>query len=337
MNAFTIQVKAVKKIVDFAAASGVRAEDLYEAVEFDPRLLNDPDNRIPFRLVVNLYEKAAQLSGDDNFGLHVGLSAKLNAFDVLGYAVLNSATLGEACARAVRYHSIWTDGAAFELDSTKQFVTLTYNYLDGSITSHRQDTEMTLAMVAALCLNLTEGKWSAIKIHFTHREPRDTTEHRQLFRCPITYEAPTNSLYFATDYLSLPMAQADPVLCSVLDRHAENLLSRFPPRNSIVDQSRSIIGHELRGGDPSLERVAAQLGLSARTLQRKLHEQHTSHNELVDHLRHELAVRYLQEREMAIGEVAYLLGFSEPSSFHRAFKRWTGATPREFRDKSLHL
>jgi len=126
-------------------------------------------------------------------------------------------------------------------------------------------------------------------------------------------------------------------LCSVLDRHAENLLSRFPPRNSIVDQSRSIIGHELRGGDPSLERVAAQLGLSARTLQRKLHEQHTSHNELVDHLRHELAVRYLQEREMAIGEVAYLLGFSEPSSFHRAFKRWTGATPREFRDKSLHL
>ena len=72
MNAFTIQVKAVKKIVDFAAASGVRAKDLYEAVEFDPRLLTDPDNRIPFRLVVNLYEKAAQLSGDDNLDCMLG-------------------------------------------------------------------------------------------------------------------------------------------------------------------------------------------------------------------------------------------------------------------------
>lgn len=94
---------------------------------------------------------------------------------------------------------------------------------------------------------------------------------------------------------------------------------------------RSIITSEFRGGDPSLERVADQLGLTPRTLQRKLHEMGTSHNELLDQMRRQLAMRYLREREMAICEVAYLLGFSESSSFHRAFKRWTGVTPKEFR------
>ena len=99
----------------------------------------------------------------------------------------------------------------------------------------------------------------------------------------------------------------------------------------MVDQVRSIIASEFRGGDPSLEHVAEQLAMTPRTLQRKLHEIGTSHNELLDQMRRQLAMRYLREREMAICEVAYLLGFSESSSFHRAFKRWTGVTPKEFR------
>jgi AraC-like DNA-binding protein len=118
----------------------------------------------------------------------------------------------------------------------------------------------------------------------------------------------------------------------LLDRHAEELLEKFPPRDSLTDQVRSIIANEFRGGDPSLEHVADQLGLTPRTLQRKLQELNTSHNELVDQMRCQLAMRYLREHNMAICEVAYLLGFSESSSFHRAFKRWTGVTPKEFRN-----
>jgi AraC-like DNA-binding protein len=95
---------------------------------------------------------------------------------------------------------------------------------------------------------------------------------------------------------------------------------------------RSIIASEFRGGEPSLEHVADQLRLTPRTLQRKLQELGTSHNELFEQMRRQLAMRYLREREMAICEVAYLLGFSESSSFHRAFKRWTGLTPKEFRE-----
>ena len=328
---FTVQAKAVEKIVNAAAAQGVRAARLYEAVELDPSVLLDPDNRIPFAQLVALYERAAELTGDDNFGLHLGQSINPTAFDVVGYCALNSPTLGAAFGRVARYHSIWTDGALFNVETANEMSAVVYTYADTSIHDHRQDAEMTLATVATLCRNIASTDFAPTSVEFEHDAPRDTSEHRQLFRCPIEFRAPSNRLTFPSKFLSLPIAKADASLCALLDRHAEELLAKFPPQHSLVDQVRSIIAAELRGGDPSLERAADQLRLTPRTLQRKLQDLGTSHNELLDQMRRQLAMRYLREHEMAICEVAYLLGFSESSSFHRAFKRWTGLTPKEFR------
>ena len=328
---FTIQAKAVEKIVRSAAASGVTADRLYKAVSLDPSVLLDPDNRIPFAQLVDLYEKAAQLTGDANFGLHVGETVNPTAFDVVGDCALNSPTLGDAFTRVARYHSIWTDGALFTLEHSGETSAIVYRYADTSLAEHRQDSEMTLATVTALCRNMAAPDFSPTAVEFQHDAPADITEHIRLFRCPIEFRAASNRLSFNSTSLSLPIERADASLCVLLDRHAEELLAKYPPRDSLIDQVRSIIASELRGGDPSLERVADQLGLTSRTVQRKLHELGTSHNELLDQMRRQLAMRYLREREMAICEVAYLLGFSESSSFHRAFKRWTGVTPKEFR------
>jgi len=330
---FTVQAKAVEKIVNAAAAHGVKPERLYDAVQLDPSVLLDPDNRIPFAQLVALYEKAAELTGDNDFGLHIGQSINPTAFDVVGYCALNSPTLGAAFARVARYHSIWTDGALFTLETSNDTSAIIYSYADTSIHAHRQDAEMTLATVTTLCRNIASDDFAPTSVEFQHDGPRDISEHVRLFRCPIEFSASENKLIFSSSFLSLPIAKADASLCALLDRHAEELLAKFPPRDSLVDQVRRIITNELRGGDPSLERVADQLSLTPRTLQRKLQELGTSHNELLDHMRRQLAMRYLREREMAICEVAYLLGFSESSSFHRAFKRWTGLTPKEFRSQ----
>lgn len=328
---FTVQAKAIEKIIN--AAHGVPPERLYAAVNLDPSVLLDPDNRIPFAQLVALYEKAAELTGDNDFGLHLGQNINPAAFDVVGYCALNSPTIGAAFARVARYHSIWTDGALFNLETSNDTSAIVYSYVDTSISDHRQDAEMTLATVTALCRNIASADFAPTTVEFQHDTPRDTSEHIKLFRCPIEFRAPANKLSFPSSFLSLPIAKADASLCAVLDRHAEEMLVKFPPRDSLVDQVRSIIASELRGGDPSLERVADELRLTPRTLQRKLQELGTSHNELLDDMRRQLAMRYLREREMAICEVAYLLGFSESSSFHRAFKRWTGATPKEFRSQ----
>ena len=334
-SAFTIQAKSVEKIIKFAADKGVRPEDLYSAVHLDSSLLQDPDNRIPFAQLVELYEKAAELTHDKDFGLHLGETVDLRLFDVVGYSALNSGTLGEAFARVARYHSIWTDGAVFKVETSNDTSAIIYRYVDESINAHRQDSEMTFAAVVSLCRIAVDENWTSTAVEFQHPKPRDTSEHARLFRCPISFDAPVNKISFASCSLSLPIEKADAGLVRMLDRHAQELLAKYPPRDTVIDNARTVITRELNGGNPSLEQVAAQLGLSERTLQRKLQELGTSHNDLVEQIRRDLAMRYLKEPDMAICEVAYLTGFSEPSSFHRAFKRWTGVTPGEFREEGF--
>jgi AraC-like DNA-binding protein len=295
--------------------------------------LQDPDNRIPFPQLVELYEKAAELTHDKDFGLHLGETVDPRLFDVVGYSALNSGTLGEAFARVASYHSIWTDGAVFKVETSTTTSAVIYRYVDESIVTHRQDSEMTFAAVVSLCQITLDKNWTPISVEFQHSKPIDTSEHKRLFGCPIIFDAPVNRITFQSSSLKLPIAKADEGLCRMLDRHAQELLAKYPPRDTVIDNARTVITRELNGGNPSLEHVATQLGLSERTLQRKLQELGTSHNELVEQIRRDLAMRYLKEPDMAICEVAYLTGFSEPSAFHRAFKRWTGVTPGEFRQQ----
>lgn len=228
---FTIQAKAVEKIIRLAAVQGVKPESLYEAVKLDPAVLLDRDNRIPFAQLVALYEKAAELTGDDNFGLHLGESIHPSAFDVVGYSALNSPTLGAAFKRVSRYHSIWTDGALFTLESSGDTSAIVYRYADTSISEHRQDSEMTLATVATLCRNIASPDFVPGTIEFQHEAPADISEHLRLFRCPVQFGAPENRFTFASSLLSLPIAKA----------HAEELLEKYPPRDSSPNRVPSIV------------------------------------------------------------------------------------------------
>ncbi len=328
---FSIQAKAVEKIVRAAAARGVAARDLYHAAGVSPEGLDDPDRRIPFAQVVALYEKGAKLTKDESFGLHVGETVDPTAFDVLGYSVINSSTLGEGIDRAVRYNSIWTNGSYLSIEKGSAVTRVGYGYLDESIIERRHDTEMTFAALASLSRNVTNADVSPVRVRFQHDRPAVTGEHARIFKCPVEFNARSNEYFVESSALTLPIVKADPGLCAVLDRHAEALIEKYPRSDNLVERVRAMIKDELSGGNASIERIADTLSMSSRTLQRKLREQGTSHQELLDQMRKDLAMRYLQEREMAICEVAYLLGFSESSALHRAFKRWTGQTPNEFR------
>ena len=327
----TIQAKAVEKIARAAAAREVSVDLLFRAANVDPTGLDDPDRRIPFAQVVALYEQGAKLTGDDAFGLHVGEAVELTAFDVLGYSVLNSSTLGQALDRVVRYNFIWTNGSCFSIDTTSPLTRILYIYLDESIVERRHDAEMTFAALASLSRMVANSDLSPVRVTFQHNRPRAISEHQRIFQCPVEFSADSNQFFIESTALARPIVKADPGLCAVLDRHAEALMARYPRNDTLVERVRTIIKDDLRGGQASLERIADNLGMSGRTLQRKLREHGTSHQELLDQMRRDLALRYLREPEMAICEVAYLLGFSESSALHRAFKRWTGQTPKEFR------
>ena len=142
-----------------------------------------------------------------------------------------------------------------------------------------------------------------------------------------------NALVLPAPLLETPCVRADPALVAVLDRYAAERLEQAPRTSSIADRVRSALGDELRGGEPTAARLATRFKMSVRSLSRLLAAEGTSFRELLDALRRDLATRHLAADQLSIGEVAFLLGFSELSSFHRAFKRWTGRTPAEFRQE----
>lgn len=331
---YTISVKAVDKIIAAAAVqSGADCEELLRRAGLKSSMLADRDGRIPFAKLAALYEHAAAFADDDAFGLHIGEKASLKAFDVLSYVVMNSADLGEAFDRLIRYHSIWNEGAEYDLNIDGSVARVAYRYKESAkeAAERRHNCEMTLALMVKFGRVVTKADWTPREVCFQHPEPKDTTEHRRIFRCPVRFSQPANALLLDSSLLSLPLAEADTELGAVLDRHAEELLKNLPRHGSLANEVRSLLSDALKSGDVTLESVAGKLGINARTLQRRLKEEGTSHQDLLDELRLSLSKRYLLDSQMTIGEAAYLLGFSDTPAFHRAFRRWTGTTPRNFR------
>jgi AraC-like DNA-binding protein len=171
------------------------------------------------------------------------------------------------------------------------------------------------------------------EVRFAHRAPVDDREHRELFGCPVYFDAPISSMTINRKTMELPMVGAQPELSRILQRHAENVLATLPKveGDDLRKRTKEAIISGLKQAKTGLADIAKQLGTSDRTLQRRLGELDTSHAKLLDEARSELATRYLGERDIAIAEVAFLLGFADVPSFHRAFRRWTNCTPGEHR------
>lgn len=332
---YKIQVNSVGKIISAAESAGVTPDELCHSVKFDLSALEDVDNQIPFRQLVALGENAARLTGDEAFGLHVGERTDAKMYGVLGYVTLNSQTFGEALNRLIRYQQIRTDAIKFSLEIVGSDAHLAYIYqtTDISPQNRRQESEEMMSTVIKVGRELTNVDWTPREVHFEHAQPKNISEHTRIFRAPVRFDKPLTKLIFDSSLLNLAIAQADLTLGSLLERQAKDLLTKSPQHEDFIDQIRQLIKENLPNREARMETICRKLGSSTRTLQRKLTEEGTSYQELLEETQRELSEFYLQKSEMAICEVSYLLGFSQPSAFHRAFRRWNGLTPKEFRDR----
>jgi AraC-like DNA-binding protein len=179
---------------------------------------------------------------------------------------------------------------------------------------------------------LTGIDWKPQEVHFEHEQPKNTSEHERIFRAPIYFNKQLTKLIFDSSILLLPIVDADLILGSLLERQAKELLAK-PSQNeaTFVNQVKQLIRQNLPNGEAKMEIICRKLGTSTRTFQRKLKEEGTSFQKLLEETQREMSEFYLQKPNIAICEVAYLMGFSQSSAFHRAFRRWTGLTPKEFR------
>jgi len=327
----TVSTRSVRPVIERLRALALDTEAVLRSAGCHAAELDDPDGRIPHHLALAVWHEAVRCSGDDAFGLHAAEQIRAGAFDVLDYATRSSATLGEGLQRLVHYHRILHDVAVVQLSVDGDRAHLTHALPEPAGVLPRHPAEFIVATWIVVARQATGTDLAPVEVRFRHSPPNDRTEHARLFRAPICFNSSVNGVVLPRHSLDLPLAKSDPGLCVVLERHLAALLEKMPRTTPFSVRVRELIARDLATAAPSATAAARKLHMSRRTLQRLLETEGTTFTELVDDLRRDLATRYLREPGIAIAEVAFLLGFSEASAFHRAFKRWQGTTPSLYR------
>jgi len=292
--------------------------------------LEDPDARVPESVVWKVWREVIHGLPDIPVGIRMGAETSVREFGLVGYSMLHSADLQQALRRLMRYGRIISEGIRYTLRVEESHVEV---QIKGSpqLDALRHPIDARVAALMRTIREITQTEVAPVETWFPYPRPDDTSEHERLFRCPLIFGESESKIVLRKPDLALPVTQADDTLSGYLDRLASDMLQSLADRGSLVDRMRRAIWMELSGGRPTIERISSVLGVSARTLQRRLAQKGTSFADELERMRREMAARLLADRNLAVTEVAFLLGYSEPSTFYRAFRRWKGVTPLEFR------
>jgi AraC-like DNA-binding protein len=309
----------------------IDAERLCRELGLDLAALQDPELRVPYATLDLLMERAAELTGDENLGLHMATLQVVDPDDVAGAVIATSPNLGESFERGVRYQRVWGDGERFGVEQTPRGVRMRFTPVGAWRPAHRHLVDLTLAQLATGSRFLTGVEMTPLCVRFAYPEPADTREHRErFFGAPLVFGAPASDIEFSHEDAARPLVHADALVHHIFERQARKVLDTIPAGTGLAERVRAYLQRSLGGGDYSFAAVAKALHMPARTLQRKLAEEGHSYASLLEGLRRERAADFLGRRT-SIAEVSFLLGYSDPSVFHRAFKRWFGTSPENFR------
>jgi AraC-like DNA-binding protein len=302
------------------------------SVGVDEALAATPEGRLPVRQFVALLEEAARASGDDQIGLRLGYGHGTDSLGSLADAIVHAPDVAGAIANVSRYFHLHQEGACLELRIDGRNALITYCIRDAGILEYRQDAELSIVKMLNFARAATGNRgWAPTAVYFEHPEPRDCGEHRRIFGAPVYFSQPYNALVAPREILAVRVNGADLGRLAQLHKLAESQASLPPQGDDLLAGVRQQILRGLRAGGVSIEKVAASLDLSERTLQRRLGECGATFNELVERMRFELSQRYLRQDHLSLTEIGYLLGYSELSAFSRAFRRWAGVSPIEYR------
>jgi hypothetical protein len=274
-----------------------------------------------------LWARAAELSGDACFGLHAAALIRPGAFDVMDYAVRTAPTLREALERLARYNRLVHDVATFRIVDTGETVRIEHGFVSPGHQPCRQASEFTLASLPVVAAQIAGSPTlPALAVEFAHAAPAELAPYREVFGLVPRFGAEVSAISFDAARLREPVPDADPACRASSPRMPNACWPSWRRRSPAWPSSAVLHRRGLDQGRPLCDRWPAAC-TSASAAQRRLDEEGCRFAELVEQVRRELALRYIADRKLALGEVAYLLGFAEPSPFHRAFKRWTGMTP----------
>ena len=314
-------------------ASRIETDPILKAAGLTRRQVSDPDNKIPYYKNAKFLTLAAEATGDSCSGITASLELHPRQSGVFGYLLLNSATLGDALGHIQRYHRVLTDGwhSALKIEGVE--AALEGYIVDPLVEDERQAAEGACSLLLRFSEVITGKKITPIRVEFRHEKHKAAPEVKRRFGCPILFGQERVALVFRREVLDYAVHTADDELLKILKRHCRQILGQ-PPRPKVLSfEVRELITALLPSGQPTIDNVARELGMSSRTLRRRLADEGLVYKDLLDDVRHKLALSYLRDKRISLKQVAYLLGYADLAAFNHAFHRWTGASPSSYRKR----
>ena len=311
---------------------GLDSDDLFRRAGLDPARLAQPLARFSYSAIQRLWGISLESSGDPCFGLRAAGFWHPTTFHALGYSWLASRNLEEAFERLVRYSSVVNTASKglLRIEKTKDSFCLVANVSRANPKPLPVAMEAGMATILGMCRNAYGNHFRPLAIDLNHSETGCARQLAELFDAPVRYSQAEYRLAIDPGIVSKSLATANPELVRVNDKVVTDYLARLD-RADIVMRVRSELIKRLPDGRVGESEIAAALNLSLRSLQRKLEDQGVSYSRLLDDTRRDLGMQYVRSPQYSLNEIAYLLGFTEPANFSRAFKRWYGQPPSQLR------
>lgn len=327
-----ISLAAAAGLLPAIEAAGGHPDDILGPLGLKRTTFSSTHGFIPSADFARVLEEAARVTGDDCFGLHFGERYHPKNIGPLIYVVLNSPTIAVGLENIARYLRVHNEAADVSFVLGPKWAYLRHLLADlAADESRRQHNEYSLAVGLGTIRLMVGSDWAPVEVQFEHKPPGETSEHARVFGAPVSFGHPANAFVVEPEFCQRQIPAADARLYPILRRYLDRILDELPPEDGLLTSARRAIGDLMRQGEPKLGPVANKLAIGPRTLQRRLKERGADFKALVDDTRRRFSLRYLQDRKNTLTEVAYLLGYSEVSAFNRAFKRWTGSTPSDYR------
>lgn len=326
----TVLSVATRAVLDACARMDLDPDAILRATGLPRERVFDPDARIPARLADAVWLEASRQAQDPLLALHAARALEFGAYKVLDFIVANAPTIGEGLSRIARYFPLVDPRGRFEIEADEDPISIAFGSGTDDVPAPAQ--QYTFAALVLRSRASTGADWQLESVDFTFPADAEPHVYEDIFGCPVNFAMPRARLIIPRGSWLQPVVGANEALFRVLEDHARRLLGEVPMQEAgVLDTLRDELRARLRGGDASVAAVAKALGMSERTLQRRLEEFQVSYSDVLNEVREELGREYLREPDVSIAEIAFLLGFSDQSAFGRAFKRWTGSTPRAWR------
>lgn len=322
-----VRASFLSAVVARIEAKGLRAQPLLNRIGLAPQHLSDPYDPIPLAQFVTFLEGAADAVGDPYLGARIGQEIKAGDMGPVGIVLSLSESIGAGLDRVARYASGLQSGTVSRWDTADGVRVFSYRLADETIWPRRQDAEFSLVSLTQVLRDSFLRNLSPVEVHFEHVAPADLAPIRRFFRCPLQFQQPTNRLFLRDEDCGRLLRKEDGDLIATLERHIGDIVGAMLPNPDLVTAVRAMIETQLGLSALTLDRIAAGLRMTPRSLQRRLAEEGTSLRNLLENVRRQSAMRMLAQPGVKVAHVAQALGYREATAFWRAYRGWTGEPP----------